>query len=218
MRARTSVAASTWAVLPVKPFNDAKSRLQLVLGASERRDLARSLMRQSLDALLACRDITHVLVVSADRDALALASGQGAQTLAETGSGLNAALQEARQHAIAGGAASLLVLASDLPLLAVSDIEALIASGREADIVIAPDRRGEGTNALLLQPADAIEFSFGILSFPRHVSLAVESGHSYLELNLSGLAFDVDLPEDWNDLQSGGYLLHEALYPGPSLA
>jgi 2-phospho-L-lactate/phosphoenolpyruvate guanylyltransferase len=212
------LAASTWAILPVKPFNDAKSRLKPVLGSAERRELARSLMRQSLDVLLDCREFVHVLVVSSDQEALTLATQQGALTLAESGFELNAALEEARQFAIAGGAASLLVLASDLPLLAASDIDALIAAGRDADIVIAPDRRGEGTNALLLQPASAIEFSFGVASFPRHVGLASESGLSWRELNLSGLAFDVDLPEDWNDLQSGGLLLHQALHPGPSVA
>jgi 2-phospho-L-lactate/phosphoenolpyruvate guanylyltransferase len=207
------VADSTWAVLPVKPFDDAKSRLAPVLDAGQRRALARELMQKSLDALLACKAIGYVLVVSSDVEALSLATQRGALTLAETGSGLNAALEEARLQVIEVGATSLLVLASDLPLLATSDVEAIVTAGHDADVVIAPDRRGEGTNALLLRPADAIEFSFGLASSQRHAALAVEAGHSYRELKLSGLAFDIDLPEDWNDLQSGTSLLQRRCIP-----
>jgi len=207
------VASATWAILPVKPFDDAKSRLKPVLSAKQRQQLARSLMQQSLNALIACQAIDSVLVVSSDPEALALASQEGAQALTETGSGLNAALEQARVQAMAGGATSLLVLACDLPLLNTSDIDALIAAGAAAEVVVAPDRRGEGTNALLLRPADAIEFSFGESSLPRHLRLAMEAGRSCRELRLSGLAFDIDLPEDWHDLQSGGLLLQKALHP-----
>ena len=208
------MTSSTWAVLPVKRLDDAKSRLESVLSAKQRRDLARRLLEQSLEALRTCEAIDQVLVVSSDPEALELASQHGVQTLTETGTGLNPALDEARGHAVAGGATSLLVLACDLPLLDVSDIDSMIAAGHKAAIVIAPDRRNEGTNALLLRPAGAIEFNFGEASFQRHVTLAEASGYRHHVLKLSGLAFDIDLPEDWHDFNSGGTLLGDALFPG----
>jgi 2-phospho-L-lactate guanylyltransferase len=198
-------AGSTWAVLPVKPFDDAKSRLQPVIDAGPRRELARGLMLHSLDALQACAGIDHVLVVSANTEALDLATARGAETLTESGGGLNPALQQARSHAVDAGAEALLVLPGDLPLLETSDIEALIAAGVDAAVVIASDRHRQGTNALLLRPPDAIEFSFGESSYQRHLDLATSGGYKTAEVRRTGLAFDIDLPRDWHDLMSSGW-------------
>jgi 2-phospho-L-lactate guanylyltransferase len=197
--------APIWAVLPVKPFDDAKSRLQPVIDAGPRRDLARALMLHSLGTLQACELIDHVLVVSSDKDALDLAAEQGATTLAESGSGLNPALEEARRHAVTAGAAGLLVLAGDLPLLNSSDIDAVLQASQDASVIIAPDRRRQGTNALLLRPPAAIEFSFGESSYQRHLKLAAAAGREATEVFRTGLAFDIDLPRDWHDLMSSGW-------------
>ena len=194
----------TWAVLPVKPLDEAKSRLDSVLSGKERHDLARTLLLHSLETLKACDAIDHILVVSADPEALVLADQHGIETLPETRTGLNQALVQARRHAMDHGAQTLLVLASDLPLVATTDIDAIFAAG-DASVVIAPDRRRQGTNALLLQPPDAIAFAFGEGSFERHVDLALAAGAIAFEMSLPGLAFDLDLSEDWHDLRSLGW-------------
>lgn len=198
------LAGAVWAVLPVKPFEDAKSRLEPVMEPERRRELARALMLHSLGALQTCAGIERVLVVSSDREALELAGAQGAETLDDPGSGLNAALEEARRHAVEGGAEALLVLASDLPLLVASDVDELLAL-EDAPVIIAPDRKRQGTNALLQRPADAIEFRFGESSYERHLELARDAGLTATEVFRTGLAFDIDLPRDWHDLMSSGW-------------
>jgi 2-phospho-L-lactate guanylyltransferase len=145
-----------------------------------------------------------VLVVSADPAALMLAAQQGVATLQEARAGLNQALVQARRHAVEQGARSLLVLASDLPLVSASDVEAILAAG-DASVVIAPDRRRQGTNALLLRPPEVIAFAFGEDSFARHLDLALAAGVVAIEVSLPGLAFDVDLSEDWDDLRALGW-------------
>lgn len=192
--------------MPVKAFDDAKSRLRPVLDAEQRRELVRGLMLRSLETLQSCRRIDQVVVVSSDREALRLAEAGGATALAESGSGLNAALKEAQLHAVEHGAASLLALASDLPLLTTADLDALIVAGRDAGVVIAPDRARQGTNALLLRPAAAIEFSFGKSSFQRHLALTQAAGLTAAEVSRRGLTFDVDLPQDWLDLLASGWV------------
>ena len=204
-------ANQNWAVLPVKPFGEAKSRLSDALDAAQRKELARGLMLHSLRALQASEFVEHVAVVSADPEALALATELGAEALHEERSGLNQALVQARRHAVANGAGSLLVLASDLPLVASSDIDALFRA-RDAAVVIAPDRRHVGTNALLLRPPGAIEFAFGDNSLQRHIELAEALDAKAVGLSLPGLAFDVDLPEDWQDLQALGWSQEDATY------
>jgi 2-phospho-L-lactate guanylyltransferase len=201
-------AGQSWAVLPVKPFDAAKSRLDSVLNAGDRHRLARALLLHSLDALRESEAVDHVLVVSSDPMALQLAEERGAETLLETKTGLNPALVEARRYAVAQGANSLLVLACDLPLVTAGDISALFGTASDG-VVIAPDRSKQGTNALLLQPPNAIEFAFGEGSLQRHRELAISAGINVTEISLTGLAFDVDLPEDWQALQAIGWRLED---------
>ena len=162
-------------------------------------------MLHSLEKLLACERIERVLVVSSDAEALALATQSGAAMLVESETGLNPALTEAQAHATLKGAGSLLVVAGDLPLLDESDIDAIVTASEEVDVVIAPDRLRQGTNALMLRPADAIAFGFGELSFQRHIDKAAAGRLSTLEVSRPGLAFDVDFPQDWQDLLTTGW-------------
>ncbi len=63
-------------------------------------------------------------------------------------------------------------------------------------VVVAPDRRRQGTNALLVCPAGLIEYDFGPGSFQRHCKRAREAGARLEILELPSLALDMDLPED----------------------
>jgi 2-phospho-L-lactate/phosphoenolpyruvate guanylyltransferase len=201
-----------WGILPVKRLDWAKSRLNGALGPEQRRALAAGLMQNALLALLNSNALDRVLVVSADPEALALALEHGAEALAETsGGGLNQALTDARSASMGWGATSLLVLASDLPLVTPSDVRTFVREMDTPGVALAPDRRRQGTNALLLRPAGAIEFAFGANSFDRHLLLAREAGLNARVSELPRLAFDVDLPEDLDDLRRLGWKLPEAL-------
>jgi 2-phospho-L-lactate guanylyltransferase len=197
--------STRFAVVPVKSFDMAKSRLESVLTLPERRELARSLMRTTVTALIDSACFHRVLVVSRDPEALAFATELGAEALHEEGPvlsppkgppGLNEALRSVRDYAIAEGATSLLVLFSDLPNVTPTDIRALADAATRTPIVIGPDRRLEGTNALLLSPPDAIDYHFGPNSFPLHLETATRAGLEATILHLPGVAHDIDYPED----------------------
>jgi 2-phospho-L-lactate guanylyltransferase len=186
-----------WAVMPVKSFDMAKSRLDGVLTLAERRDLARSLMDTALRALVDSDCFERVIVVSRDEAVLDFATELGAEAMREEGPpDLNEALRSVRSLAIASGADSLLVLFSDLPNVTAEDIRALVEASRTCSVVIGPDRRAEGTNALLLRPTDAIEYAFGGLSFEKHLAAASRAGFEVAVLRREGIGLDVDFPED----------------------
>ena len=63
-------------------------------------------------------------------------------------------------------------------------------------VVVAPDRRYQGTNALLICPVGLIEYDFGPGSFQRHCERARQRGARLEICELPSLALDVDLPED----------------------
>jgi 2-phospho-L-lactate guanylyltransferase len=186
-----------WLIVPVKPFDQGKSRLAPILEPAGRATLNRQLLAHVLSTAQSSGLLAGMLVISRDERVLLQAQTLGADILLEMGDNLNMALVQASQQASNYGADAVLVLPADLPLLTVDDIRQLHGLGAEgAGVVIAPSHDG-GTNALLLRPPGAIKFAFGPHSFLRHCALAEASGGRYQLLNSPTLAFDMDRPEDW---------------------
>jgi 2-phospho-L-lactate guanylyltransferase len=152
---------------------------------------------RTLLKLTRARGISRVAVVSRDEVALKIGRKFGAWTILESTPNLNDALEQARRVCYANGARVLLVIPADLPRLRVRDVEKMIALGEPAPrIVIAPAARDGGTNALLLNPADALAFQFGEASFARHCAAANGLNIPVTVYNSDTVTFDLDLPED----------------------
>jgi 2-phospho-L-lactate guanylyltransferase len=196
-----------WAIIPVKPFREAKSRLSTALTLDERAALSRKFLANTLTVLKDVREVTRALVISRDTAALHLAREHGAFTVTESGAPeLNSAISRATDVIVRlGGAKGVLVLPSDLPFITADDVRTLIARSRSEEpcICIAPDRHGDGTNALLTLPPKAIPYSFGHGSFERHVDLARQLNVRVEVCQLQSLALDVDVPDDFELYQMG---------------
>jgi 2-phospho-L-lactate guanylyltransferase len=187
-----------WAVVPVKPLGRAKSRLAQVLGYEERLALSASLLVHTLDALSQAGAVERIAVVSRDPQVRRMANQWQALFIEEPeGGGLNQALEMACHHARSAHASSVLVLPADLPRLSADDIDELLGlSEGVPSIVLAPDRHGSGTNALLQSPPGLIEYAFGPLSFMRHLQLAEAAGVQPHICRSSAFTLDLDLPDD----------------------
>lgn len=187
-----------WAIVPVKPLRRGKSRLAPVLSEEDRAVLNRRLLKHTIVTLKQMDEIADVLVVSRDTEALSIAREYEARTLLEDGAPhLNVALERATQVAKSYKSQSVLVLPADLPQISEEDVRKMILAGSQAPVVvIAPDHRNEGTNALFMNPAGIIEYEFGEGSFERHRQRALKAGVALIICELPSLAHDVDLPED----------------------
>lgn len=194
----SSVEQKIWAIIPVKPFNRAKSRLAKVLTPEEREALAISMFRHTVGLLSGVRRFAGVLVISRDTKALAIARDYGVQTVQESGAPeLNAALLRASQVVYAWGASGVFVMPADVPFVTTDDIEQILHLGRYyQSVVLVPDRHGDGTNGLLVAPPGLIPFSFGVGSFARHKELA-EAAHATINVYQSPrMSLDIDTPPD----------------------
>jgi 2-phospho-L-lactate guanylyltransferase len=187
-----------WAIVPVKPLRRGKSRLAGTLSEDERTELNRSLLQNTLKTFADLREVEEVLVISRDPQALSIARQYGARTVREDGQPeLNTALKRATVIAQVYATRGVLVLPADLPLVTREDVLTLIErAGEPPSVVIAPDRHGTGTNALLISPVGLIEYDFGENSFQRHCQLAREAGARLEIVDLPTLGLDLDLPED----------------------
>lgn len=187
-----------WAIVPVKPLRWGKSRLAGVLTQEERVDLNRQLLIHTLDTLREIPEIEHILVVSRDQSALALARAHGARTVQENGAPeLNIALTRATMVVKSYATRGVLIVPSDLPLITQEDVHAMLSRVKEPPVVVvAPDRRQRGTNALLVCPVGLIEYEFGPNSFELHCQNAHQVGARLEICELPSLALDMDAPED----------------------
>jgi len=187
-----------WAIVPVKPLRRGKSRLAGILSEDERTTLNQDLLERTLKTLAGLKELDQVLVVSRDQHALNIARNHGARTVQEDGQPhLNTALKRATIVAQVHATQGVLILPADLPLLTQDDVIAVIDRAiKPPVVVIAPDRHGKGTNALLMVPAGLIEYDFGENSFERHCERALKAGARLEVVELPSLGLDLDLPED----------------------
>ncbi len=187
-----------WAIVPVKPLRRGKSRLAGVLSEDERALLNYSMLNNTLKVLKEVPEIEATLVISRDPSALSLARANKARTVQEDGSPeLNTAIRRATIVVQAYAAQGVLILPADLPLISSADLAVFLSHiGKPPEMVIAPDRRDDGTNALFLSPPGLIEYSYGPGSFLRHLHQAEMFGIRHTVCRLPAFGLDLDIPED----------------------
>lgn len=171
-----------WGVIPAKDYARGKSRLAPVLTPDQRRRLARSLFLHvaGLTSTLVDRlaVLTDSAAVAADAHRL------GALVLPDRRHGLGAVVDDGLA-ALAGDRA--LVLMADLPQASAAELRHLLARPTPA---VVGDRHGLGTNALWTAlPAGPSCFG-NVDSLRRHLHAG------FTRVDLPGLAWDVDEPED----------------------
>ena len=200
----------TWAIVPIRGLETAKTRLGGDLDAEERRDLVVDLLRRTL---VATRDATRLcgtIVVTMDPAAAGIARDHHAVGLVERAPGLNGAIEAARSLALARGATAVLVLPADLPAISADAVDRVVDAAERAAgegtrpnagqpargvVALVTDRHGTGTNALLVSPPALIDPQFGPGSRDLHRASAVAAGAAVLELD-GALTLDVDTAED----------------------
>jgi 2-phospho-L-lactate guanylyltransferase len=194
----------TLAILPVKRFELAKTRLGEQLAPQQRRTLAQAMVSDVLDALLESEWLEAVLVVTNEAAVAALAKERGAEVLADPAeSGQSAAALIGVAHALAEGYERVLLVPGDCPALDAGALRTLLGRPmRPPAVTIVSDRAGSGTNALLLAPPDAIEPGFGPDSFARHRDRTEQARADWHSEPLAALLLDIDTPEDLALLRS----------------
>jgi 2-phospho-L-lactate guanylyltransferase len=175
-------------LVPVKPLREAKSRLAAQLDESERAALVHEMLALVLAAVGEAA-VGPVTVVSSHPLEL-----NGVPRFDDHGLPWNEALAAAMRRVVTEPCAA--VVAADLPLLQPAEVRALVAAAPERGVAIARAKDG-GTNALAMRPPAVLATLFGRpQSCREHEQAARQAGLEAVVLDLPGLAFDVDTPED----------------------
>ena len=200
---RDELTGQTVAVVPIRSLTDGKTRLAPNVDQAGHSRLIAQMLRGVVAAATGSGQIETVLVVSPDEHVLSLARDLSPRIALlrqpDDRPGLIPALTQARAVLADRGAATMLILFGDLPLITAADVRSLTA--RPEPVVLAPDRHGEGTNILMqrLDTGDDPErftFRFGPGSFRRHRDEARRRGLAVGIVETPGTSLDVDTPDD----------------------
>jgi 2-phospho-L-lactate guanylyltransferase len=190
-------AAATWVIVLIKDLDSAKQRLGPILDPKARRALAR---RNAELAIRAAAAGDRRLVVAGSAEVVCIAEQLGAEALLEERQeGQNAAAERGIAQAVKSGAKAVLVMSSDLPLVSQAAVRELLeVAGRAAPpaVVAVPALGRGGTNALYLNPPDAISLHFGADSLAAFRADAEASGVSFATHRSEAMALDLDEPAD----------------------
>lgn len=185
------------AILPVKRFGDAKSRLAAGIERERRAALTAAMLEDVLEAIAAARTIERTIVVTAEPRAAELAGAAGAEVLSDfADEGHSEAALAGIAAAEARGSDCVVLLPIDCPLLDPRELDRLLTGVPGHYVTVVPDRHGTGTNALVLAPPSAIRPAFGEGSCARHVAAARDAGVPYGVEELASLGLDLDTPAD----------------------
>ena len=156
------------AILPVKRFSRAKSRLLETIDAKQRAAILRAMLDDVLRSLDATPSIERVIMVTGEQRAekVAMEAAKRLDTPIEVlrdpdDAGHSEAAVLGIIRALSLGASCTALLPGDCPLLDAGELEAALGRVEERSVAVIPDRHGTGTNGLLLCPGDAIGPAFG---------------------------------------------------------
>src|SRR5438128_3406331 len=182
-------------LLPVKEFANAKQRLCSRLEPRARAGLARAMCLDVLKTLARTRVPNRVVVFTAVDEVIQMVRPFGFDVVLEKSVDGHSAAVNHMVSELFSNSVRIVSIASDLPRLVPSEIDFALDAASEP-VTLIPSRDWTGTNGVVFLSPARIQMEYGEGSFRRHLSKAAAAGHRADVMNLPGVAFDIDTPED----------------------
>jgi len=204
-------------LLPVKEFSSAKQRLAPALDGPARAGLARAMLKDVLSALRRARAPERIVVFTASDEAIEIAEPLGFEIVKERSiDGHSAAINHLIDE-FSASSSQIFAIAGDLPKLLPAEVDFVLNAASEP-VTLIPSRDWTGTNGVLFIPPARIAMEYGEGSFRRHLSKVSAAGLHSDVMDVPGLAFDIDTPEDLQtfmedprkDSETWQYLTHRS--------
>jgi 2-phospho-L-lactate guanylyltransferase len=188
------------AIVPVKSFDHAKSRLSDLLNKDQRIELSGFLLQDTLKTLSLCRELAKIIVVSSDPLVKELTENLGLECLFQSeDKGVNNAVRCADKFLSISGNWVSIIVPCDLPLLLPKDIDAVcqVIPKEDTCVIVCPSYKFDGTNLLSRKPFNIFtETRYDNDSFRGHLEASMESGANTKVLLPTRIMIDLDTPED----------------------
>ena len=184
------------AIIPVKSFSNAKTRLGLPLEKKEL--LCKLMLDEVIHTINNCNLIDQIIIVSKEEYALKLCDKfHGVQIIDEHETSVNDAVSLADDYLKKNNYNTSVVFPQDIPFMTVNDIEFLLSFTNPPKFVLTvPSNRFDGTNALVRMPSDIIKLHYDDDSFVNHLESAKSLTGNSSVVYVKRIMFDIDNMSD----------------------
>ena len=186
----------TAAIIPVKTFSKAKTRLGL--SAEKKEKICEIMLEEILHTLSISPLIDKIIIVTKDEKAFEISKKYNTIHISDDNeSGVNDAVALADHYLLENGFEASIVFPQDIPYIKTQDIEFILKFKTDSKfVIVVPSRRFDGTNALVRMPINLMKTHYDEDSYKIHMSTAKEITRDVSLVFAKRIMCDVDNFED----------------------
>ena len=184
------------AIIPVKTFSNAKTRLDLPPQKIE--ELCKVMLEEILQTVSISPQIEKTIIVTKEEKAIQIAEKFNAIIIRdEKEESVNGAVALADKYLLENDFDASIVFPQDIPYIKTQDIDFMLNYKAPPNFaIIVPSRRFDGTNALVRMPIDLMETHYDEDSYKIHMNTAKDHTLNVAMVFVKRIMWDVDNAED----------------------
>jgi len=184
------------AIIPVKTFSYAKTRLDLSPHQIE--DLCKVMLEEILQTVSISTQIEKIILVTKEEKAIEIGKKFNTITIIdEKEESVNNAVALADKYLLENDFDASIVFPQDIPYIKTQDIDFMLNYKAPPNFaIVVPSRRFDGTNALVRMPVDLMETHYDEDSYKIHMNTAKEHTLNVALIFVKRIMWDVDNTED----------------------
>ena len=184
------------AIIPVKTFSNAKTRLDLSPNKKEK--LCEIMLEEILHTISISPQIEKIVIVTKEEKAIRIGEKFNAKIIIdEKEESVNSAVELADKYLLENNFHASIVFPQDIPYIKTQDIEFMLNYKAPPNFaIIVPSRRFDGTNALVRMPVNLMKTHYDEDSYKIHMNTAKEYTLNVAMVFVKRIMLDVDNDED----------------------
>ena len=184
------------AIIPVKTFSNAKTRLQLPTEKVE--ELCKIMLEEILQTISMSPKIEKIILVTKEEKAIEIGEKFNVITIIDTKEeSVNQAVSLADKYLLENNFNASIVFPQDIPCIKTQDIDFMLKYQMHPNfVIIVPSRNFDGTNALVRMPIDIMKTHYDNDSYRNHMKTAKEHTMNVAMVFVKRIMLDVDDKED----------------------
>jgi 2-phospho-L-lactate guanylyltransferase len=184
------------AIIPVKTFSKAKTRLDL--SPQQVEDLCKVMLEEILHTISISPQIEKIIMVTREKKAIEIGKKFNIITIVdEKEKSVNSAVALADKYLLENNFHASIVFPQDIPFIKTQDIDFMLNYKTHPNFaIIVPSRRFDGTNALVRMPIDLMETHYDEDSYKIHMNTAKDHTLNVAMVFVKRIMWDIDNVED----------------------
>ena len=185
----------TSAIIPVKTFSKAKTRLNLQQDCKE--EICSLMLREVLRTVSNCKIVNQIILVTKDENALKIGRQFNSVGIFDDELGVNNAINLADEYLSDKNFDCSVIFPQDIPTMTSTDIETLLGFIKSTNsVIIVPSRQFNGTNALVRCPSGLMQTKYDLGSYTHQIDAARTRTNNISIALIRRMMLDIDDESD----------------------